>query len=409
MKRLKEILYTLVLGMMVLFLIQSSLVLVEKPSTEQRIPVVSAASYQLSAQPYFLIRQLLGSELLEVKDQAAIQAMRSLIKKSRKTNRLDNIQMDWKKSMSIVLVNEPSYKKTWLHFQANKAVNGVKKGKHYVQIDQDVFYFPSTTVSPADVAWLQKHVSWEQKSITDGQLILSKFTHGKQDDQVLQWNDHELRISMPKTTTNRSLILSPRFFHYSNEVPASLIARITADYSMRGLLVNLNRISVNYENGTLTEDEQFAFAPSFEALLEYQTNEDLACAIKSFKSDFPKLIWTENTVQLGTQTYYFKETSPKSLYICSDKSKYCSSGIPILTRCQTGFLCKGDLSRLTSIQNTGWAGLVLDMIPAFRASKTLFDETKEIQTEQGQLILRFKNGHFVLHEFLRAFLAYAQE
>lgn len=409
MKRLKEILYTLALGMMGIILIQSALALVEKPSTEQRIPVVSAASYQLSAQPYFLIRQLLGSELLEVKDQATIQAIRSLMKKSRRTNNLDDIQVDLKKSMSIVLVNEPSYKKTWLHFHAKKAVDGVKKGQHYVQIDHDVFYFPSTTISPIDVAWLQKHVSWQQKLISDGQLILSKYAHGKQDDQVLQWNDHELRMSLPKPTANRSLILSPRFFHYSNEVPVSLINRIPSDYHMRGLLVNLKRISVNYENGTLTEDEQFAFAPSFEALLEYDSQEDLEAAMTSFKSDFPKLIWTENTLQLGTQTYYFKETSPKSLYICSDKNRFCPSGVPSLTRCQTGFLCTGELARLTSIQNTGWAGLVLDMIPAFRASKTLFDETTGIQMEQGQLILRFKNGHFVMHEFLRAFLAYAQE
>lgn len=409
MKRFKEILFTLVLGMMGIILIQCVLALVEKPSTEQRIPVVSAASYQLSAQPYFLIRQLLGSELLEVKDQASIQAIRALLKKSRKTNNLDNIQLDLKKSISLVLVNEPSYKKSWLHFQAKNAVGHFKRGKHYVQVDHDVFYFPTSIVTTADVDWLRQHVSWKKKSITKGQLILIRNEHRKTAEQVLLWKDHEIRLSLPKTTANRSLILSPRFFHYSNEVPASLIGRLPADFQMRELLVSLNRISINYEKGTLTEDEQFAFAPSFEALLEYDSPKDLEQALTSFKLKFPQLNWTENTVQIGTQMYYFKETSPKSLYICSEKDRFCPTGIPSLTRCQSGFLCKGELARLTSIQNTGWAGLVLDMIPAFRASKTLFDETTGIQMEHGQLILRFKKGHFVLHEVLRAFIAYTQE
>jgi hypothetical protein len=67
------------------------------------------------------------------------------------------------------------------------------------------------------------------------------------------------------------------------------------------------------------------------------------------------------------------------------------------------------LARLTSIQNTGWAGLVLDMIPAFRASKTLFDETTGIRMHKDELVLSFKKGHLVTHDFLQAFMAYNQE
>ena len=409
MKRIKEISYALVLGTMVIVVVQTSLFLVTKPEDKQRIPVISAANLQLSAQPYYLIRQLLGSELLEVKDQKFIQSIRSMLKRSKKQQSLDNIQLDFKKSVSIILVNDPSYKKSLLHFHAvNQEVNP-KQGKHYVQIGQDVFFFPNNTVNAADVAWLKKHISWQTIAIPDKQLILSQQEDGIQRVQRIRWNQNELHVSLLPTGENRSLIISPRYFHYSHEVPAHLLARIPEDLKMRCLLVQLKRISINYENGKLTEDEQFAFAPSFEALLEYESTQDLTIALAQFKEDFPNLIWTENTVQIGTQTYYLKETSPKSLYICSDKSKFCPSGIPTLTRCQTGFFCKGELARLTSIQNTGWAGLVLDMIPAFRASKTLFDETTGIRMHKDELVLSFKKGHLVTHDFLQAFMAYNQE
>lgn len=409
MKRAKEISYALALGSMIVLLVQSSLFLAEKPSVDQRIPVVSVPHLQLSAQPYFLIRQMLGTELFDVKDQKFIQGIRSVLKPSNKQNKLDNIQLDFKKSVSMIRVNDPSFNHTLFHFQALSEESKVKLGRNYIQIGKDVFYFPTKTVVPADVRWLKEHVSWKTNNIEDEHLILSQNEDGKQSWRDIHWNRDELRISFVKTGKSRSLILSPRYFHYSNEFPSQLLSSIPADIKMRKLLLHLNRVSINYENGKLTEDEQFAFAPSFEALLEYESAQHLDTALAQFKVDFPNLKWEENTFQLGTQAYYFKLTSPKTLYICSDKKKFCPNGIPSITSCQTGFFCRGELSRLTSIQNTGWAGLVLDMIPAFRASKTLFDETTGIRMNQDELVLKFKKSHLVTHEFLKAFLAYHQE
>jgi hypothetical protein len=72
-------------------------------------------------------------------------------------------------------------------------------------------------------------------------------------------------------------------------------------------------------------------------------------------------------------------------------------------------MCKGDLKRLTTVQNTGWAGLVLDMIPAFRASKELFDGTSKINTTKKGIDITFKPGKMVLHELINAMLVYGQE
>jgi hypothetical protein len=175
------------------------------------------------------------------------------------------------------------------------------------------------------------------------------------------------------------------------------------------MLESLDRISINYNGGKLTEDEQFPFAPSFEALLQYESSEAMERAVSQVQSTFDSLGWREQEVTFGSQVIFFKRTSTKTLYICSDKAQYCPSGNPNLTRCQTGFLCQGDLGRLTSIKNTGWAGLVLDMIPAFRASKELFDGTKEIKSSKEGIEIIFKPGKEVLHELLKTLVVYGQE
>jgi hypothetical protein len=175
------------------------------------------------------------------------------------------------------------------------------------------------------------------------------------------------------------------------------------------LFLSLDRISINYDGGKLTEDQQFPFAPSFEVLLEYENPRSMEKALQNAQSVFDTLDWKENEVKMGSQEIFFKRTSPKTLYICSSKAQFCPNGIPSITRCQTGFLCKGDLGRLTSIKNTGWAGLVLDMIPAFRASKDLFDGTKEVKSSKNGMEITFKPGKNVLHELLKTLVVYGQE
>jgi hypothetical protein len=171
----------------------------------------------------------------------------------------------------------------------------------------------------------------------------------------------------------------------------------------------LDRISLNYDGGKLTEDQQFPFAPSFEVLLEYNNPAAMENAIQTVQNLYDTLEWKEQGVKMGSQDIFFKRTSTKTLYICSNKAQFCPNGNPNITRCQTGFLCKGDLGRLTSIKNTGWAGLVLDMIPAFRASKELFDGTKEVKSSKNGMEITFKPEKTVLHELLKTLVVYGQE
>ena len=409
MKRIKEIVFVLALGFLFILTVQLTLSISEKPSAEQRIPVFQAARFEMSAQPLSLIKELIATELFEVKNQAFLNDLHQLTSSKTTKNTLDGIQMDLQQAMSLLMIQSELFKGPLIHFRSIPGSAQKRTGEHYVQLGEDVFYAPSTSLTSKQASWILRNVQWKSRHILPGQMIVHQGLNGKQSEGTLQWTQNELRYLTGEVKTNQTLILSPRFFHYSNEFPMKVLSSIPPEFSLRCLLISLDRISLNYDGGKLTEDQQFPFAPSFEVLLEYNNPAAMETAIQTVQNLYDTLDWKENAVKMGSQDIFFKRTSPKTLYICSDKAAFCPSGNPNLTRCQTGFLCKGDLGRLTSVKNTGWAGLVLDMIPAFRASKELFDGTKEVKSSKNGMDITFKPGKNVLHELLRTLVVYGQE
>jgi hypothetical protein len=409
MKRIKEIVFVLALGFLFILTVQLTLSISEKPSAEQRIPVFQAARFEMSAQPLILIKELIATELFEVKNQAFLNDIHQLTSSNRSKNTLNDIQMDLNQAMSFLMIQSYFFKGPLVHFRSVEGSDKKRVGKQYVQLGKDVFYAPSAPLSKKQVSWILKNVEWKTRSILPRQFIVHQSLNGELSEGTIQWNKEELSYVTSELKTNQTLILSPRFFHYSNQFPSKVLSSIPEKFSLRCLFLSLDRISINYDGGKLTEDQQFPFAPSFEVLLEYESPSSMEKALQTAQSVFDTLEWKENVVKMGSQEIFFKRTSTKTLYICSNKAQFCPNGNPNITRCQTGFLCKGDLGRLTSIKNTGWAGLVLDMIPAFRASKELFDGTKEVKSSKNGMEITFKPEKTVLHELLKTLVVYGQE
>jgi hypothetical protein len=409
MNRIKEIVYVLALGILFILTAQLSLSISIKPSTNQRIPFMREASFELSGHPLSLIKELLSTELFEVKNQAFLNDLHQFTSSNESKNTLDDVEMDLNQAMSLFVIQSDVFKGPLVHFRSVEGSEQKKISKHYVQLGKDVFYAPSGPLTSKEVSWILKHVQWKTRAILPRQFIIHQGLNGELSEGTIQWNKEELSYVTSELKTNQALILSPRFFHYSNQFPLKVLSTIPEEFSLRCLFYSLDRISINYDGGKLTDDEQFPFAPSFEVLLEYENPASMEKALQTTQSVFDSLEWKENDVKMGSQEIFFKRTSPKTLYICSNKAQFCPNGNPNITRCQTGFLCKGDLGRLTSIKNTGWAGLVLDMIPAFRASKELFDGTKEIKSSKNGMDITFKPGKNVLHELLKTVVVYEQE
>ncbi len=409
MNRFKEILFVIGLSFLFFATVQLTLTISKKPSEQQRIPVFKEASFELSAQPINLIKELLLTELFELKNQAFINQLHKLSSSEGKNTKLDGVEIDLQQAMTFLMIKSEDFNGPLIHLRSLTESPVKKIEKHYVQLGEDVFYSPSASLTSKQATWILNQVKWETSTISTNEFLVHQQLNGQLSQATIKWNDHELNYVTKEMPTNQKVILSPRYFHYSNAFPVKLRTSIPEEFSLRCMLDSLEYISINYDGGQLTEDQQFPFAPSFELLLEYKNPLAMESALLAAKNVYDTLDWKEQGVKMGNQDIFFKRTSPKTLYICSNKAQFCPSGNPNLTRCNTGFLCKGDLGRLTSIKNTGWAGLVLDMIPAFRASKELFDGTKEVNSSKNGMVITFKPGKDVLHELLKTLIVYRQD
>ena len=79
MNRIKEISFVLALGFLFILTVQLTLSISEKPSAQQRIPVFQEARFEMSAHPLSLIKELIATELFEVKNQAFLNDLQHRI------------------------------------------------------------------------------------------------------------------------------------------------------------------------------------------------------------------------------------------------------------------------------------------------------------------------------------------
>ncbi|MFZ9586460.1 MAG: hypothetical protein ACO29U_02590 [Crocinitomicaceae bacterium] len=409
MHRTKEIAYILSLGILFYAIVHFTLSISIENHSEEKIPVFKEARFELSAQPLTLIKELLSLEFFKVKDQSFINQLKQLNSSKKRLNQLDNIHIDFNKAMSVMLLDTPDVPTTLFHFSATDEVKQPVYGKHYIQVGRDVFYAPTHVLNPNQANWILEHVQWTMERIQAKQFVVRQNLGGEQVKGIIKWESNKLSYTTADQKTAPTVMLSPRFFHLSNDFPKVIFESIPKDYKLRNLFSSANHFSINYAGGKLTSDEQFPFAASFEVLIEYDNESSRNLAIERVKSDYDSLKWQENTVQFGTQRIFYTKTGLRTLYFCTDKRTFCPTGQPNVRTYPHAFMCQGDLKRLTNIENTGWAGLVLDMIPAFRASKELFDGTSKIVTTKEGFELTFKPGKDVMHELIHTLFVYGQE
>jgi hypothetical protein len=408
MHRIKEIAYILSLGILFYAIVHFTLSISPDKPTEEKIPIFKEARFELSAQPLTLIKELISLEFFKVKDQSFINQLKQLNSSKKGMNQLENIHIDLNKSMSFILMDTPSTPSILIHFSATDEVKQQVYGKHFVQIGKDVFYAPSNILKQDQISWILDHVQWTNERIQAKEFVIHQYLGEKQVKGIMQWESNKLTYTIAQQETSPTEMLSPRYFHLSNTFPKVIFESIPKDHELRYLFSSAKHFSINYAGGKITTDEQFPFAASFEVLIEYDSEANRNLAVQNVKSAYDSLKWQENAVQFGTQHIYYTTTGPRTLYFCTDKKTFCPNGQPTTRKSPRVFMCQGDLKRLTNIENTGWAGLVLDMIPAFRASKELFDGTSKIVTTKKGIELTFKPGKDVLHEFIHTLFIYGQ-
>jgi hypothetical protein len=253
------------------------------------------------------------------------------------------------------------------------------------------------------------------QSYTKGNLF-GKDTYFTSSNSQFYLAENGLELNSELTFSKKNIktankILIPRYghFHFSSGiVPKALQDSLSALTGRLGLkLPALKSLSMNYGGINIkTNDDGMTLQPEIDLLLEFKSQfsvEDI------FKQDsIMKIIGGkfENKIfKIGGKRYYYEQIDAKTISISSNESS------TIIRNKQHELLAlKGNLSSLLKIQGGGMIVSLLDMIPAYKASKELFTNIDDVNITlkkskgntakiQGSLI--FKKDHYVMNELLK--------
>ena len=220
----------------------------------------------------------------------------------------------------------------------------------------------------------------------------------------------DLTLSKNKTKPANKILI-PRYgnFHFSSGiVPPSLQDSLSAIAGRLGLkLPALKSVSINYAGINIqSNDDGMTVLPNIDLLLEFKS----AFSVETiFKQDtILKKIggkFEDNIFKIGGKRYYYEQVDSKTISISSSES-----AAIITNKKQELFAVKGNLSSLLKIEGGGMIVSLLDMIPAYKASKELFTNIDDVNitlkkskgnTAKMKGSILFKKDHFVMNEMLK--------
>ena len=112
----------------------------------------------------------------------------------------------------------------------------------------------------------------------------------------------------------------------------------------------------------------------------------------------------KNSIILGKEKLYFSQVSPKTIYLSSQTS------VPSIVKSNNPIKLTGDLNLLTKLENAGWKGMLIEVIPVFKSTKKLLQTTKKVDFKKinatsYEILIPVKENKNVYHELLKLALS----
>lgn len=199
-------------------------------------------------------------------------------------------------------------------------------------------------------------------------------------------------------------------FHFSTSIISNSIQdSLEKILSKMGLdLPKIKSISFNYRGMNILNNETGMHTiPNIDLVLEFKQ----AITAKSILND-PELLnkiegkFSNNQLKIGNHTYYIQQINKHTIFIGDSEAPVFSDNSEIIA-------VKGNLSSILKIEGGGIITSFLEIVPIYRASKELFDNTEDFeiiikkaddQKAQIKGTISFKKDHYAMNEFLKFLL-----
>lgn len=217
----------------------------------------------------------------------------------------------------------------------------------------------------------------------------------------------EVNLSDTKTQS-LTQSLQPSGLHISSKVMSKelndSLNSISTRYNLK--IPEIACFDVSYRGASVSNDANLSVNADFDLLLGFSKDYNKSELLNSLNNAFKVTINEKGFVQ-GDRQYYVSQISAKEILISSEAK------VEMLKEVDNRkFVIEGDLTALTNVEASGMTKLVIEMIPAFAASKLLFANVSDVQIElinkndnhefKGEI--EFKDEKIAINELIKFLL-----
>lgn len=413
MLKIKEILSCIVLA----FLLIAMISIPEKKKIQNKQISFSLPKNTVQhcfIDPLPIIKNSVFDELFIVKDAQVVKEVMDLLKKS-KTNRktkFTTIGIDFFSSLELIEMNYENQNiilfRSNLESKEKFKKNSQKLGLKTFLINNQGYIILKGDINTHNLrSNIEKNEFKFSTSRVNDDIILSQF----KDTILIQGRKFFLTsnkitaiIKGIKENIRVKKRLKPSGIHSSFSLQ-KLVLGIPSDYLKNlDFLKKIQYVSLNYAGFELEDKGEILGVPKFDILLTFEKEQKVENFINEIQSKYNlPLTNNEEVFSIASKKIFSYQVSDKIIYLSTQKRQ------ALLSDSYEPFQFEGDLKMLTKIENSGWKGLVLDLIPGYQASKNLLESTdhlsmKRIDKQTSKIDLKFKKEENVYHSFIKLFL-----
>ncbi len=413
MNKLKEIAVFVIFGL-ILFGINS---ITQKKTFEKKensisLPINTVQYTRIESVQ--LLKKFLYNELFVIKDQLLIEQLQSITKNQDEGDfSISDLNIDFSSPIELISIKLS---------RENYSIIRIRSTKSGIEGEFSIPYFETENEKcfliegdKKNIKSLKKEFSksfnYSFKSKIDISVLNFENKRLIQSSNIsIQQKQIKIILNHKQNQHKNHLLLKESGFHFSFPVDEGIdveekLKQIPILPRINFPFKEIRHISANYYGFKFNENDSIIGIPKIDLLLTFKHNTKVDSLIsnllKQLNVDFSI---DKNMMKLGKEKLYFSQINPKTIYLSSQ------TRVPSIVKNNNPIKLSGDLNLLTKLENAGWKGMLIEVIPVFKSTKKLLQSTKNVKFKKVnattyEIIIPVKENKNVYHEFLKLVLS----
>ena len=413
MNKIKEISVFVIFGL-ILFSINS--ITKKKPSEKQKtiISLPNNTVQYSRIEGLQLLKKIIYNELFVIKDQLIFEKLKSIAENQDENDfSLSDLNIDMAAPIELININIDGENYSIIRMRSTEKGIGGKFSIPYFETENEKCFLIEG--DKKNIKSLRKEFSksfnYTLKSKRD--ISVLNFENKKLiQSSIISFQKRQIKVDLNhnQNQQKKHLLLKESGFHFSFPVEKGIdveeqLKQIPILPRINFPFKEIRHISANYYGFKFTENDSIIGIPKIDLLLTFNEK----TKVDSLISDLMKQLHVGFSIQndellLGKEKLYFSQISPKTIYLSTLNQD------AKIIKTYHSFKIDGDLKLLTKLENAGWKGMLIEVIPIFKSTKKLLQSTKNVEFKKVngtsyEILIPMKENKNVYHELLKLVLS----